>query len=73
MDLLDLPEEILQCIAKGFTLSEWAKGPALACRLFNRMKLPRVDLRFYKHVRPGCISRYHERLKIFAHIHTTPY
>ena len=53
MGLLILPEEVLQHIARHFTLAEWAKGPALACRQLSRMKLPRVDLKIGNHVRPG--------------------
>ena len=52
MGLLSLPEEILQHIASYFTLLEWAKGPALACRQFSNMKLPRVDLKIDSHVSP---------------------
>ena len=43
-DLLNIPEEIVQQIARPFTLAEWVKGPAQACRLLHLMKLPRVDL-----------------------------
>ncbi len=44
VELLDLPEGILQEIARPFTLAEWVRGPAQACRLLHRMKLISVDL-----------------------------
>ena len=56
MGLLSLPEEIVQHIAMHFTLADWAKGPALACRQFSRVKLPRVDLVIGDNVSPGLHS-----------------
>ena len=44
MSLLDLPEELLQLVSKHFEADEWAQGPAQACRLLNRMHLPRIEL-----------------------------
>lgn len=46
--VLRLPEEIMQNIAKHFTLAEWVQGPAQTCHLLHRMKLPRVDLKCSK-------------------------
>ncbi|CAL5228126.1 g11203 [Coccomyxa viridis] len=44
LELLDLPEGILQDIARLFTLADWVQGPARACRLLRRMKLTSIDL-----------------------------
>ena len=50
MQLLDIPEEILQNIARHLTLREWVKGPAPACRLLHDMELRLVDLRCKRYV-----------------------
>ena len=48
LDLLSLPEEVLQNVARHFTLAEWLQGPARACRFLHCMELPRVDLIYYR-------------------------
>ncbi len=44
VELLSLPEEILQNVARHFTLAGWVEGPAQACRRLRRLELPKVDL-----------------------------
>ena len=44
INLLDLPQEILQAISSHIRAHEWAQGPAQSCRLLSRMDLPRVAL-----------------------------
>ena len=46
-DLLSLPEEVLQVVAEDFTLTDWVQGPARACKLLYRLKLPKVHLQSY--------------------------
>lgn len=46
MDLLTLPEETLQDIARHFTLKEWIQGPARTCHFLYAMELSNVDLTF---------------------------
>ncbi|CAL5228128.1 g11205 [Coccomyxa viridis] len=48
VDLLNLPEEILQNVARYFTLAEWIQGPAQACCLLYWLKLTRVDLNCHR-------------------------
>ncbi len=48
VDLLSLPEGVLQNIAQHFKLSEWVQGPASTCRLLHHLELPKVHLRCYK-------------------------
>ena len=43
--LLDLPEEILQTIAKHFDADEWARGPSMTCPRLYKMPLTRLALR----------------------------
>lgn len=61
--LLDFPEEVLTLLPTFFTAVEWAKGPSLTCRTFNRMQLPSLtlDLEVYtpsKEVQPVLIVPY---------------
>lgn len=44
INLLDLPQEILQAISSHIRAHEWAQGPAQSCRLLSRMDLPCVAL-----------------------------
>ena len=60
LQLLDMPECILQHISCFMPSRPWANGPALTCRTLNELPLPVMK------VRSGCVLWYRKHWQIYS-------
>ena len=66
LHLMDLPEGVLQQISSCFYAKQWAKGPALTCRILNRLSLPMLK------VWSDCTSLPYDRMVHFTPVQISP-